>query len=38
MDKRVQSSRQRTSNLQGANPFVTFSQGMRVGLDFGYNF
>ena len=38
LDKRVQTSRQRTSNLQGANPFVTFSQGMRVGLDFGYNF
>ena len=38
MDKRVQTSRQRTSNLQGANPFVTFSQGMRAGLDFGYNF
>ncbi len=38
LDKRVETSRQRTSNLQGANPFVTFSQGMRVGLDFGYNF
>ena len=37
-DKRVQTSRQRTSNLQGGNPFVTFTQGMRVGLDFGYNF
>ena len=38
MDKRQQTSRQRTSTLQGGNPFVTFSQGMRLGLDFGYNF
>ena len=38
LDKRHQTSRQRTSNLQAGNPFVTFSQGMRVGLDFGYNF
>ena len=38
MDKRQQTSRQRTSTLQGGNPFVTFTQGMRLGLDFGYNF
>ena len=38
MDKRQQTSRQRTSTLQGGNPFVTFSQGMILGLDFGYNF
>ena len=38
MDKRQQTTRQRTSTLQGGNPFVTFSQGMRLGLDFGYNF
>ena len=37
-DKRYISSVQRTSNLQGANPFITFAQGMKVGLDFGYNF
>ena len=37
-DKRYISSVQRTSNFQGANPFITFAQGMKVGLDFGYNF
>jgi outer membrane receptor protein involved in Fe transport len=37
-DKRYISSVQRTSNLQGANPFITFAQGMKVGLDFGYSF
>ena len=37
-DKRYIQSVQRTSNLQGANPFITFAQGMKLGLDFGYNF
>ena len=37
-DKRQITSLQGTSNLQGQNIFVTFSEGMRAGLDFGINF
>ena len=37
-DKRQITSLQGTSNLQGQNIFTTFSEGMRAGLDFGYNF
>ena len=37
-DKRYMNSIARNSNLQGGNPFVTFDQGRKIGLDFGYNF
>jgi outer membrane receptor protein involved in Fe transport len=37
-DKRQLRSTNRTSNLQGAVIFVTYSEGMRAGLDFGINF
>ena len=37
-DKRYINSIARNSNLQGGNPFVTFDQGRKIGLDFGYNF
>ena len=37
-DKRQLTSTQRTSNLQGQIIFLTFSEGIRAGLDFGINF
>ena len=37
-DKRYINSISKNSNLQGGNPFLTFDQGRKVGLDFGYNF
>ena len=37
-DKRQVTSTQRTSNLQGQTIFLTFSEGIRAGLDFGINF
>jgi outer membrane receptor protein involved in Fe transport len=37
-DKRQMTATNRTSNLQGAVIFVTYSEGMRAGLDFGINF
>ena len=38
LDKRYMNSISKNSNLQGGNPFLTFDQGRKVGLDFGYNF
>ena len=38
LDKRHINSISKNSNLQGGNPFLTFDQGRKVGLDFGYNF
>jgi hypothetical protein len=37
-DKRQLTSVNRTSNLQGQVIFLTYSEGMRAGLDFGINF
>jgi len=37
-DKRQVTSTQRTSNLQGQTIFLTFSEGLRAGLDVGINF
>ena len=37
-DKRQMTATNRTSNLQGAVIFATYSEGMRAGLDFGINF
>ena len=37
-DKRQVTSAQRTSNLQGQIIFLTFSEGIRAGLDVGINF
>ena len=37
-DKRQVTSAQRTSNLQGQIIFLTFSEGLRAGLDVGINF
>lgn len=37
-DKRQVTSAQRTSNLQGQIIFLTFSEGIRAGVDFGINF
>ena len=37
-DKRQLTSTQRTSNLQGQIIFLTFSEGIRAGVDFGINF
>ena len=37
-DKRYINSIARNSNLQGGSPFLTFDQGRKVGLDFGYDF
>ena len=37
-DKRYINSIAKNSNLQGGNPYLTFDQGRKVGLDFGYNF
>ena len=38
LDKRHINSISKNSNLQGGNPFLTFDQGRKLGLDFGYNF
>ena len=38
LDKRHVNSISKNSNLQGGNPFLTFDQGRKLGLDFGYNF
>ena len=38
LDKRHINSIAKNSNLQGGNPFLTFDQGRKLGLDFGYNF
>ena len=37
-DKRYINSIAKNSNLQGGNPFLTFDQGRKIGMDFGYNF
>jgi hypothetical protein len=37
-DKRQLTGINRTSNLQGQVIFLTYSEGMRAGLDFGINF
>jgi outer membrane receptor protein involved in Fe transport len=37
-DKRHINSISKNSNLQGGNPFLTFDEGRKLGLDFGYNF
>ena len=38
LDKRHINFISKNSNLQGANPFITFDEGRKMGLDFGYNF
>ena len=38
LDKRHINAISKNSNLQGGNPFLTFDQGRKLGLDFGYNF
>ena len=37
-DKRYINSIAKNSNLQGGAPFLTFDQGRKIGMDFGYNF
>ena len=38
LDKRHINFISKNSNLQGGNPFITFDEGRKMGLDFGYNF
>ena len=38
LDKRHMNFISKNSNLQGGNPFITFDEGRKMGLDFGYNF
>ena len=37
-DKRYINFISKNSNLQGGAPFLTFDQGRKIGMDFGYNF
>ena len=37
-DKRYINHIAKNSNLQGGAPFLTFDQGRKIGMDFGYNF